>query len=115
MKDKIVNLMKNKSLKKKLFLSFLLVTFVSILLSIVFSVAYFFDKIRNEALNNMRKNIQVADLIYNSKAEKVENFANNLSNDKTLQLLIDLDIRNKLSQYLREIINREKIYNIKVY
>lgn len=115
MKNKIAGIVKGKSLKRKLFLSFLLVTFVSIFLTIVFAIAYFFDKIRNEALTNMRKNIQVAELIYDSKVQEVENFTLSLSNDKTLQLLVDLDIRNKLSQYLREIVNREKIYNIRIY
>ncbi len=115
MKKKIVDLVKGSSLRKKLFLSFLMVTLVTISLSIAFSIIYFFDKIRNEALNNMRKNIQVAELMYNSKMEKIDNFANNLSNDKTLQLLVDLDIRNKLSQYLKEIVNRDKIYNIEIY
>ncbi|OHD15381.1 MAG: hypothetical protein A2086_00155 [Spirochaetes bacterium GWD1_27_9] len=102
----------NLSLKKKLRFSFLFVTFVSTLLTILFSMFYFSGKMKEEAANNMRNNILVAQLVYDSKMSEVKNFTQSMSNDKALQILLDLNIKNKIVQYIKEIVKREKNYQI---
>lgn len=106
---------KNWSLKRKLPLSFFLVTCISIMLTTTFSLIYFFGKLKQEAVGNMKKNIHVAKLIYDSEIDSVKNFCQLIASDKTVQLLVDLDIRNKLSEFIQDVVEREKNYQITVY
>lgn len=95
--------------------SFLMITVLSIILIIVFSSIYFFLAIREEATSNMRKNSQIARMIYDVRAEEVAFFTQNLASDRALQLLLDLDIRNKLSEYITDTVNRNRGYHITVF
>ena len=54
------------------------------------------------------------EMIYANKTNEIVSFTSNLSNDKAIQVLTDLDIRNKLSEYIKEVVKREKIYNITI-
>ncbi len=102
------------SLKNKLHYSFILVTGLTIFITTAFSVMYFLGKIKNEATYNMKKNLKVTEMIYTNKKNEIVSFTSNLSNDKAIQVLTDLDIRNKLSEYIKEVVKREKIYNITI-
>jgi len=90
------------SLKNKLHYSFILVTGLTIFITTAFSVMYFLGKIKNEATYNMKKNLKVTEMIYANKTNEIVSFTSNLSNDKAIQVLTDLDIRNKLSEYIKE-------------
>ena len=93
-----MNMLKNLKLKGKLLLSFFLITCISTIATTIFSIYYFSDKIKSEALLNMRKNIRVANLIYNNKKADIKNSAQALSDDGTLRLLVQFAIQNKIRQ-----------------
>ena len=94
--------MKYFTLKTKLLLSFFLVTSFSIVITTLFSIRYFSDKINTEAEQNQQKGIQVAELIYENNAADIRNLSLSLSSDKTLQLLVKFDFRTKIVEYLSE-------------
>jgi len=101
-------------LKNKLRFLFLVVALISTLTVTVFSLFYFSGKIESEALGNMRKNRDVADLIYNKKLKDIETFTQLLSSDKTIQVLTNFKLTNKLDSYLASIVERERIYAVSV-
>ena len=94
--------MKYFTLKTKLLLSFFLVTSFSIVITTLFSIGYFSDKINTEAEQNLQKGIQVAELIYENNAADIRNLSLSLSSDKTLQLLVKFDFTGKIVEYLSE-------------
>ncbi len=100
------------SLGKKLRLAFISIMGITIFVAILFSVFYFTGKMRNEAVKNMRKNIDVVNLIFRSKKNEVGSFARRLSNDRTIQILLDFQIRNKLSGYTKKIVESNPEYTI---
>ncbi len=95
-------MIKHITLKSKLLLSFFLVTTISIATTTLVSIQYFSGKINDEAIYHMRKNIQVAELIYEGKLKEIHNLALSLSSDGTLQLLVKMGYINKIEQYLSE-------------
>lgn len=105
---------KNLSVKRKLNYSFLLVITFSAVIMTSFSLFYFLGKIRKEVSYNMKKNLKVAELIYRNKENEVLSLTQSLANDRAVQVLTDLDIRNKLSEYVRDIVRRENVYNITI-
>ncbi len=105
---------KSMKLKNKLRFLFLVVALISTLTVTIFSLFYFSGKIESEALGNMRKNREVAELIYNKKLRDTETFAQLLSSDKTIQVLTNFKLTNKLDSYLASIVERERIYAVSV-
>ncbi len=103
-------MLRHLTLKSKLLLSFFLVTSVSIAATTLFSIQYFSKKINDEAKAHMRKNIRVAELIYENKVTEILNFAQNLSHDIVLQKFIYFNLKTKIPDYLatQEIIQREQ-------
>lgn len=98
------------TLKSKLLVSFFLVTSISAAITTLFSIRYFSEKIHTEAVENMGKNIQVAQLIYNRTVSEVQNFARDIANDIVLQRFITLDLPEKVTEYLTEKILQGKYY-----
>ncbi len=105
-------MLKYFTLKRKLLFSFFVVTSFSIVVTTFFSIRYFSEKINTEALENMRRGIQVAELIYENKKTEVRNIASSLASDGTLQLLVKLNSKRKIEQYLSEkvILQRKNLY-----
>ncbi|MBN2534316.1 MAG: HAMP domain-containing protein [Spirochaetales bacterium] len=101
------------SLGAKLKLAFIFIMSCTIIIAIVFSIFYFIGKMKDEAVKNMRENIEVAELIYRTKQNNVESFADGLANNKAIQVFLDFEIGNKLSSYLKEeISSKYPSYNI---
>jgi len=90
------------TLRTKLLISFFLVTSVSVAATTLFSLKYFSAKINIEAIENMRKNIRVAELIYQRQSSEVQNFTQNLANDGTLHVLLGINYPQKVTTYLQE-------------
>jgi len=101
------------TLKSKLLISFFLVTSISIAATTLFSIRYFSEKINAEAIENMRKNIRVAELIYKRTISEVQSFTRDLSNDIVLQRLVKFNFTDKIQEYLIDKIPREK-YHISI-
>ena len=100
-------------LKGKLLLSFFMITCLSSITTTLFSIHYFSDKIRSEALINMRKNIQVAHLVYRNKAENIRNIADSFAKDGTLQVLVQF-APNRVQQYLPPLMTRAQVQQLLV-
>jgi class 3 adenylate cyclase/HAMP domain-containing protein len=106
---------KKSMLRKKLLLAFVLTASLSIFLTAVFSLIYFFRMVKSEAVENMNNSRMVAELIYKDKMNEVEFFARSQANSKALTILVDLNIPNRISQYLQEVVEREQMYHITAY
>lgn len=103
-------ILRKLKLGSKLRILFLLVAFISTLAVTIFSIYFFSVNIKTEAVENMRKNLNVADLLYKKVETDTESFAKILANDNSVQLFTDLDLSNKLEIYLDSIIKREKYF-----
>jgi PAS domain S-box-containing protein len=101
---------KRMTLRSKLLISFFLVTSISVAVTTLFSIRHFSEKIYSEAIENMRKNIQVAELIYKRTLSEVQSDAQNLSNDIVLQRLVLFKLADKIPEYLTDKIPQEKYY-----
>ena len=106
---------KKSLLRKKLQLALVLTATVSIFLITVFSLIYFFRVVKVKAVETMNSSQKVAELIYKNKMNEVEYFALSQANSKALTILVDLDIPNRISQYLQEVVEREQAFHITVY
>ncbi|MCP4701885.1 MAG: HAMP domain-containing protein [Gammaproteobacteria bacterium] len=90
-------------------ISFFLITCISTVATTTFAIYYFSGKIESEALQNMRKHIEVADLIYGHEISAVQNNSEGLANDGTLRVLTNFALGTKLSRYLDKFIHREQV------
>ncbi|KKL62101.1 hypothetical protein LCGC14_2188610 [marine sediment metagenome] len=106
---------KKSMLRKKLLLAFVLTAAVSIFFTAVFSLIYFFRVVKTEAVENMNNNRMVADLIYKNKMNEVEFFARSQANSKALTVYVDLDIPNRISEYMQEVVVREQMFHMTIY
>lgn len=107
--------MKNLTLRKKLQYSFLLSILISISLTTIFSLVYFYFIIQREADNNLRTSLNVAQILLNQKQQEVGFYAQNLASSKALQVLTDLDLRSKVSEYIQDAVRRNPEYHITVF
>ena len=102
------------TLRSRLLVSFFLVTSISIVITTLFSIRYFSNEINSEASRNMRRWIRVAELLYAKKTVEVQNFAQSLANDRTFQLLVDLNIKSKMEPFLKEKLQQQP-YHITIF
>lgn len=96
---------KSFRLKNRLLLSFFLVTCIAGIATTLFSIHYFSAKIEGEASENLRKHMQVAELVFQNKIESVEAAGDSLARDTTLQLLLNLKVKPKLELYLERLLS----------
>lgn len=94
-------------LRTKLLGAFFLVTLVSIVISAGFALYFFFDKIKDEAVTNARKHLQVAELIYRHKLGEIRHLAHFLSRDSSLQNFAYFKVEQKLHGFLQDFLERE--------
>ncbi|MDD2815551.1 MAG: adenylate/guanylate cyclase domain-containing protein [Thiotrichaceae bacterium] len=103
---------KNLRLKSKLLVSFFIITCISSIATTVFSIFFFSAKIEAEAVGNMKKNIQVAELIYQNKLNELSSSVNTIAGDATLQLLVSFNLKNKIEQFLNSSLQHEPSHHI---
>ncbi|MFP4365333.1 MAG: adenylate/guanylate cyclase domain-containing protein [Spirochaetia bacterium] len=104
----------SKSIKSRIQLAFLLLSIGSILLFSLFSLVFFYQSIRSEAIENMGTKNDVFSELYQSKLNTIESFATSLVNDRAITVPLTLDIRHTLSDYVQEIVEREGDYHITI-
>jgi len=102
-------------LQPRLQLIFSFITIVLTLILTVFSLAYFFRSIENTAVKTLRHNSQIVQTLLNDKQQNLTDYGVNLAEDKTIQLLLDLDIIAKLSEFLIHAAGREKSYHVTIF
>jgi class 3 adenylate cyclase/HAMP domain-containing protein len=89
-------------LKTKLLLALFSVTAVSAIATTTFSIYYFSDKIKQEALQNLRNTAQIAELVFTRRIDQLREFTTRLSEEGTFKLLVDLELDKKLQLYLEQ-------------
>jgi len=105
-------MLKNLRLKTRLLLSFFLVTCIASLATTVFSVQYFSGKIEGEAMETLRKHMQVAELVFRNHIEAVRSEGETLARDSTLKLLLNLAVKPKLEVYLEKLIASGQLHEL---
>jgi class 3 adenylate cyclase/PAS domain-containing protein len=103
---------KNLRLKSKLLVSFFIITGISSIATTVFSIFFFSAKIEMEAVSNMKKNIQVAELIYQNKLNELSSSVNTIAGDAALQLLVSFNLKNKIEQFLNSSLLHEPSHHM---
>jgi len=91
---------KKNSIKSRLQKTFMLISVTIILLMSVFSLAYFYFSTKREAVNLVRNKIQLAEVFMESKKNETAQVAQNLANDRAIQIGLDLQSPAKISEYL---------------
>lgn len=100
------------NLSSKLLLAFFLITCLSTFATTIFAIYFFSQKIKSEAIENIRRDMHVAHSIYKSKLKDTKELAAFLAEDTELQNFAFFKINAKLSGYLQEIVQREKVHQI---
>lgn len=102
-------------LKPRLQIIFTAITVTAIVVISTFSLVFFYDSIKDTAVRDLRNKAEVVQTLIDNKKGAVLDYASNLASDKTLQLLLDLDINAKLSEFLVLTAGREKKYHLAVF
>lgn len=103
------------NIKTKLFGAFFIITLVSVTLTTVFSVYFFSEKIREEALANLRHHLQGAEVVYINRITRITDLARFLSGDASIQNFTFFKIHKKLEDYLSSFMQKENIDQIAVF
>jgi class 3 adenylate cyclase len=101
-------------LKPRLQITFLTITTLAILAVALFSLAFFYKTIEENAVNSLRDKAAVMQTMLETKKAAVLDYASNIAADKTLQLLLDMDISAKLSDLVMGAVKDSK-YHIAVF
>lgn len=88
--------MKNLKLGTELNISFGLVLFVPMLVAAVFSIVYYSQKIKDEAVNKINTDANMGDIIYRTEIEEVKSLANAYANKKTIVFLLNYRLGEKI-------------------
>lgn len=105
---------KRLKLRGKLLLSFFLVAAISTVTTTIYSIYFFSEKIKVEALENMRRDIRIADTLYHSKISEIKDISSFIAKDGNLQSLVYFVIEEKLIEYLKKVVLREKVHQVVV-
>lgn len=101
-------------LRGKLLLSFFLIVMISTVTTTIYSIYFFSEKIKAEALENMRRDIRIAGTLYHSKISEIKDISHFIARDGNLQSLVYFVIEEKLVEYLKRVILREKVHQVVV-
>lgn len=101
-------------LKSRLLVSFLLVTCISGAATTLYAIQYFSSKIETEARDTLRKDMQVAKLVYRNRENDVRSQGEALARDSTLRLLLNLNVQSKLELYLSKLIEQSDLHQLVV-
>ncbi len=102
-------------LKPRLQLTFTAITALTVMVLSSFSLAFFYSSIQAMAVTDLKNKDEIAQTLLESKKSAIMDYAINLASDKTLQLLLDLDIKSKLSQLLIASAGKERKYHLTVF
>ena len=92
--------------------AFLFLSIASLLLLSIFSIMFFYRSIRNEAIDTMQTKNDIFEVLKDAKLAELNGFNTTLVNDRAVTVPLNLNIRHKLSQYIKEIVEREQKYHI---
>lgn len=107
-------MLKNMKLKTKLLASFFLITCISTIATTGFAIYYFSNAIYREALTNLEKSRQVADLTYQQKVKDVQSLGLALAQDRGLQVLVQFKINHSLREHLNNYLSTNPLQQVLV-
>ncbi len=93
----------------KLNLSFLLLLFLPLILSIGFSIVYYTQKIEEEAQAKLQADLQVAQLMLDVEIRKLRDLAVAYSHKKVLSALLSFNLRQKIEAELAQIAQQNQL------
>jgi class 3 adenylate cyclase/methyl-accepting chemotaxis protein len=111
----MIKMFENIKLKTKVLLSFFAVTVISASATTAFSIYYFSDKIKSEALLNLRTNATVAEMLFDNRQKELRRIVTTLVEDGAFQLLVGLNLAPKINTYIedeKKIFQHQRAHNV---
>jgi len=100
-------------LRSKLLLSLFFVASLSTITTTLFSISYFTLKIEAVALDKLRKNMEVAQLLYQITLQEIGEYTDNLAQDSTLRTLLGLPgLESRVTTYLQQLVDKGEIHQL---
>ncbi len=98
----ISNRYKDANIRKKLNIALITALLIPLVISFVYAVIFFGNKIQEEASNKNNSDLSLAQLLYKNKVFEYEQIVTNFSNDKALGLLLSLNLTNQITADLTD-------------
>ena len=92
----VSNRYKDANLSKKLNIALITALLIPLVLSFVYAVVFFGNKIQEEASHKNDSDLSLTHLLYKNKVFEYEQVVANFSNDKALGLLLSLNLTNQI-------------------
>ena len=92
----VSNRYKNANISKKLNIALVTALLIPLIISFVYAVIFFGNKIQEEARNKNDSDLSLIHLLYKNKIFEYEQVVSNFSNDKALGLLLSLNLTNQI-------------------
>ena len=86
----------NLRLSTKLNISFILALFIPMIVAMVFSIAYFTEKIKTEAVTKIKSDVRVTELLFQNSLKEIRQLAESYGRQKYLVTLFKLDLGYKI-------------------
>ncbi|MEE4356754.1 MAG: adenylate/guanylate cyclase domain-containing protein [Desulfococcaceae bacterium] len=107
-------MLKKYRLGTRLNISFGLVLFVPMIITTVFSIVYYSNKIEQEAVNKINSDLKIAELIYQNALEEMKSLANAYSQKKEIIMLLGYNVGEKIGRELSKSAQGDQIDMITV-
>ncbi|MDM8525105.1 ATP-binding protein [Desulfococcaceae bacterium HSG8] len=91
-------------------IAFVIVLLIPFTLATIYTVLYYSNKIRQEALQKISSDLKVASLVYKNKIEAVKDIALNYTHEKHLSMLFDFKLNERLKKELNEYLPNDGLY-----
>lgn len=88
--------MKKFKLGTQLNISFALVLFIPMIIATVFSIGYYSQKIREEAVNTISSDLKSADIIYQNAVTEISSLATTYTHKKIINFLVGYNLGEKI-------------------
>lgn len=101
--------MKKMKLGAKLNISFAVVLFIPMIIATLFSIVYYSQKIRSEAISKISSDLKIAEMAYQHSTSEIEKIAHSYAQQKTITVLLGLNLGEKLGNDLAQSARRDGI------
>ncbi len=95
-------MMRNLKLGAQLNISFALVLFVPLIIAAAFSIIYYSNKIREEAINTISSDLKIASIIYQNTVDSMRGYAESYARKSIVTNLLGFDLGEKIGASLSE-------------
>jgi|GEM_PF-5779908 len=106
---KLINLLQNSRLNTRLMILFMLVSFVPVLISSIFTLSFFYQINVESAKNNLHDKLGTINLIYQKKGYDIEQTVRLVSEDNLVRVNLALGLHQPVSNYLKTVVNSKQL------